>query len=209
MLGTLSRTLLPSLGAALDAACPALTHAVRAASSAASKDVAAPAKTNWAALAQALPKQSKDVPTATGGAAFPGDLRATSALSIGDGIKDHTSKWLQVGCRGLYAPGAHVLMRVWYRATKQNSAPKRPRPVCSCRATRSRQCSTLARLSPSRWRATWLPHTAATTLRWAARCAGVWACPCTWNSIGCCRWSGVVPSPPPTHVPSSHNLVLS
>lgn len=36
-----------------------------------------------------------DIPTTTGGAAFKGDLRSTSGLGIGDGIKNHTSKWLQ------------------------------------------------------------------------------------------------------------------
>lgn len=30
------------------------------------------------------------------GAAFPGDLRSTSGLGTGDGIQDHTGKWLQV-----------------------------------------------------------------------------------------------------------------
>lgn len=30
------------------------------------------------------------------GQAFVGDLRSTSALSVGDGITTHTAKWLQV-----------------------------------------------------------------------------------------------------------------
>jgi NADH dehydrogenase (ubiquinone) Fe-S protein 6 len=39
---------------------------------------------------------SQDEPTAVlPGQAFPGDLRSTSALSIGDGIKNHSAKWLQ------------------------------------------------------------------------------------------------------------------
>ena len=29
------------------------------------------------------------------GQAFVGDLRATSALSVGDGISNHSAKWLQ------------------------------------------------------------------------------------------------------------------
>lgn len=43
-----------------------------------------------------IPAQTlKDIPTSTGGAAFPGDIRATSGLGKGDGIKDHTGKWMQ------------------------------------------------------------------------------------------------------------------
>jgi len=39
---------------------------------------------------------SQDDPTAVlPGQAFLGDLRSTSALSIGDGIKNHSAKWLQ------------------------------------------------------------------------------------------------------------------
>lgn len=39
---------------------------------------------------------NQDEPTAVlPGQAFRGDLRATSALSLGDGIKNHTAKWLQ------------------------------------------------------------------------------------------------------------------
>ena len=39
----------------------------------------------------------KDMPTITEGRqAFEGDLRSTSALGFGDGIYDHTGKWLQV-----------------------------------------------------------------------------------------------------------------
>lgn len=71
-----------------EALLPALVRAF------ATKDVATVAKTNWAAVQ--IPKQSSSVPTTTGGAAFPNDLRATSALGIGDGLKSHTSKWLQV-----------------------------------------------------------------------------------------------------------------
>jgi len=43
-----------------------------------------------------LPEETtKDIPTSTGGAAFPGDIRGTSGLGKGDGLKTHTSKWLQ------------------------------------------------------------------------------------------------------------------
>ena len=45
---------------------------------------------------------AKDIPTSVGGAAFPGDIRATSGLGRGDGLKDHTSKWLQVRPLPLY-----------------------------------------------------------------------------------------------------------
>ena len=41
------------------------------------------------------PQTLKDIPTSTGGAAFAGDIRATSGLGRGDGIKDHTGKWMQ------------------------------------------------------------------------------------------------------------------
>lgn len=39
-------------------------------------------------------KQENPV-TVLPGQAFVGDLRSTSALSVGDGIKNHTAKWLQ------------------------------------------------------------------------------------------------------------------
>lgn len=50
-------------------------------------------------LAGSLPKPLTDEKTPTiveGRQAFDGDLRATSALGLGDGIVEHTSKWLQV-----------------------------------------------------------------------------------------------------------------
>ena len=41
--------------------------------------------------------KDEDLPTTIpGGQAFPGDLRSTSALGVGDGLKTHTAKWLQV-----------------------------------------------------------------------------------------------------------------
>ena len=56
-------------------------------------------KFDWKSLK--LPDSTtKDIPTSTGGAAFKGDIRATSGLGKGDGCKDHTSKWLQVCFRG-------------------------------------------------------------------------------------------------------------
>ncbi|GLC44367.1 hypothetical protein PLESTB_000477000 [Pleodorina starrii] len=38
-----------------------------------------------------------DIPTTIGGCVPKGDLRATSGLGLGDGIKNHTDKWLQGG----------------------------------------------------------------------------------------------------------------
>ncbi|PNH05808.1 NADH dehydrogenase [ubiquinone] iron-sulfur protein 6, mitochondrial [Tetrabaena socialis] len=38
---------------------------------------------------------AKDIPETIGGIAPKGDLRATSGLGLGDGIKNHTDKWLQ------------------------------------------------------------------------------------------------------------------
>jgi hypothetical protein len=43
-----------------------------------------------------IPTISAIIPTCTGGASFPGDIRGTSGLGKGDGCKDHTSKWLMV-----------------------------------------------------------------------------------------------------------------
>ena len=34
--------------------------------------------------------------TEPGGPAFPGDLRSSSGLGLGDGLRTHTAKWLQV-----------------------------------------------------------------------------------------------------------------
>lgn len=48
-----------------------------------------------------LTKQAEEtgIPTITVrvGQAFPGDLRSTSGLGLGDGLHSHTAKWLQVG----------------------------------------------------------------------------------------------------------------
>lgn len=39
---------------------------------------------------------SKDLPTTVkGGAAFDGDLKSVTGLGLGDGINNHTGKWLQ------------------------------------------------------------------------------------------------------------------
>ncbi len=43
----------------------------------------------------------KDIPETIGGIAFKGDLRATSGLGLGDGISNHTDKWLTVGRDGV------------------------------------------------------------------------------------------------------------
>jgi hypothetical protein len=52
------------------------------------------------AIAQRAKENEGNTITVTG-AAFPGDLRSTSGLGIGDGIEDHTGKWLQVGLSAL------------------------------------------------------------------------------------------------------------
>lgn len=53
-----------------------------------------------AAQAKGLQIKEEDIPTTiAGGQAFPNDLRSTSALGVGDGIKTHTGKWLQVRAR--------------------------------------------------------------------------------------------------------------
>lgn len=39
----------------------------------------------------------KDIPETIGGIVPKGDLRATSGLGLGDGISNHTDKWLTVG----------------------------------------------------------------------------------------------------------------
>ena len=50
-----------------------------------------------AAPSTAVASSEDGITTTTPGQAFVGDLRSTSALCVGDGIFDHTSKWLQVG----------------------------------------------------------------------------------------------------------------
>lgn len=50
-------------------------------------------------MAGSLPKPltDKGMPTITEGRqAFDGDLRSSSALGLGDGVTEHTKKWLQV-----------------------------------------------------------------------------------------------------------------
>ncbi len=50
--------------------------------------------TDWKAIK--LPeKVVKDLPKTFQSIAFAGDLRSTSGLGMGDGIKSHTEKWLQ------------------------------------------------------------------------------------------------------------------
>jgi hypothetical protein len=50
-------------------------------------------------MAGSLPKKlGQNEPVITEGRqAFEGDLRSTSGLGLGDGISNHTGKWLQVG----------------------------------------------------------------------------------------------------------------
>ena len=54
---------------------------------------------NVVVLSKEIVVDVSQLPTITApvGQAFPGDLRSTSGLGLGDGIIDHTSKWLQVG----------------------------------------------------------------------------------------------------------------
>lgn len=60
----------------------------------AAKSVAVTTGADWKAVK--VPAETlKDMPVATGGAAFKGDLRATSGLGLGDGLHSHTAKWLQ------------------------------------------------------------------------------------------------------------------
>ena len=51
-------------------------------------------KPNEAALTGMEPPTPPDHHTTVTGQAFPGDLRSTSALGLGDNLLDHTSKWM-------------------------------------------------------------------------------------------------------------------
>ena len=51
------------------------------------------AKPTETSLTGMEPPTPPDYNTTVGGAAFPGDLRSTSALGLGDNLLDHTSKW--------------------------------------------------------------------------------------------------------------------
>ncbi|GFR41100.1 hypothetical protein Agub_g1744 [Astrephomene gubernaculifera] len=57
----------------------------------------APAVTSvdWSKVS--VPSTIKDIPETIGGCTPKGDLRATSGLGLGDGIQNHTDKWLQGG----------------------------------------------------------------------------------------------------------------
>eukprot|EP00878_Enallax_costatus_P003006 GHUV01003204.1.p1 GENE.GHUV01003204.1~~GHUV01003204.1.p1 ORF type:complete len:161 (+),score=45.35 GHUV01003204.1:187-669(+) len=53
---------------------------------------------DWKAVK--IPAQSANPPVTTlPGQAYVGDLRSTSGLGLGDGIKNHTGKWLQKGLK--------------------------------------------------------------------------------------------------------------
>lgn len=57
----------------------------------------------FASQADALTQAKQSNPptiTAKVGQAFPSDLRSTSGLGLGDGIHNHTDKWLQVRMGG-------------------------------------------------------------------------------------------------------------
>lgn len=73
------------------------TNYVQVAGFATGKDAVAVLKKDWKAVQ--LPKDTaSNIPTTIpGGQAFGNDLRGTSGLCLGDGIKNHTDKWLQVG----------------------------------------------------------------------------------------------------------------
>jgi NADH dehydrogenase (ubiquinone) Fe-S protein 6 len=56
---------------------------------------------------------SQDEPTAVlPGQAFLGDLRSTSALCLGDGIKNHSAKWLQKELGGTQTSPLEYIMAV-------------------------------------------------------------------------------------------------
>lgn len=82
----------------LAAEAPAWLAAAGAARGAASKAVAT---SKAGAPPPAADLDAADgITTTTPGQAFVGDLRSTSALLVGDGIFNHTAKWLQVGKGG-------------------------------------------------------------------------------------------------------------
>lgn len=49
----------------------------------------------WRSLSD-LSRPHLNIPLTKGGAAFENDLRGTSGIGTGDGITNHTEKWLQV-----------------------------------------------------------------------------------------------------------------
>jgi hypothetical protein len=69
------------------------------------------AKKDWKAVE--LPeKTASSIPlTRAGGQAFGNDLRGTSGLGLGDGIKTHTDKWLMVCRWDAWCSGGHVACR--------------------------------------------------------------------------------------------------
>jgi hypothetical protein len=79
----------------------------------------------WKAGVAKPAKQSEDgITIVKPGQAFVGDLRSTSGLELGDGIMDHTRKWLQV-CAGL-----EVLAAALKAAFSNNSAAAAPPWLC-------------------------------------------------------------------------------
>lgn len=71
---------------------------------------------------------AKDIPVTVKGATPAGDLRATSGLGLGDGIKNHTDKWLDVS------------LWCWMQVVRDTWADRRlaGRRGRGCRATRAR-----------------------------------------------------------------------
>jgi len=95
MLGVrLTAGLLQGLQQQATAAAGAAWFATKASSSAKAADNLIPVK-DWKAVK--LPPQTADTVPVTKypGQAFVGDLRSTSGLGKGDGINNHTDKWLQ------------------------------------------------------------------------------------------------------------------
>jgi hypothetical protein len=85
-------------------------HASKAASQGKADVTQLSVKQDWAAVAKEMPAGTvEDIPTTNSlGQAFGGDIRSTSGLGMGDGIRNHTEKWLQV-CRR-QRPGSEVLL---------------------------------------------------------------------------------------------------
>lgn len=60
----------------------------------------AAAKAGSSGAVAAVKPSDDGITTTVPGQAFVGDLRSTSALEVGDGVFNHTKKWLQVSCLG-------------------------------------------------------------------------------------------------------------
>ncbi|MEW5303277.1 MAG: hypothetical protein WDW38_001598 [Sanguina aurantia] len=94
-LSSSSRNILSGLVRNYASAAKATATKEVAASAAAIKTVSTVEKKDWKAVE--LPAKTVEGLTSTNmpGASFLNDLRSTSGLGLGDGIKTHTGKWLQ------------------------------------------------------------------------------------------------------------------